>query len=202
LAGAVALIGAIGVWWTLDPKAQGTVVKPVVEEPAAAAAPAAEVASDEVQVNVYTDVAAATLLVNGDSQGALSVEQSKSLKLKPGAYRFEAQAEGEPKAVTVVTVRGDMPMDVFLKSPAAAEELKPEGVEAKPEEPKKGEAKPPAAEAKPRAIAPDEPAPGAAQEEPKPDRPRRRAAPVAAEEPPSGGTAPAAPGNELPSNPF
>jgi serine/threonine protein phosphatase PrpC len=200
LAGAVALIGALGVWWTLDPKAQGTVAKPVVQEPSAAAAPAAEAPSEEVQVNVYTDVAAATLLVNGDSQGALSVEQSKSLKLKPGAYRFEAQAEGEPKAVTVVTVRGDMPMDVFLKSPAAAEEQKREGAEAKPDAPK-GRTKTDEPEDKPRAIAPGEPAPGTASDEPKPDRPRRRPAP-AAEEPESGGTAPAAPGNELPSNPF
>ena len=98
---------------------------------------------EEVQVNVYTDVPAATLLVNGDNEGALSVAQSKSLKLRPGAYRFEAQTDGQPKAVTVVTVRGDMPMDVYLKSPEVAEDkavddptkAPPEGSEPKEAKP-------------------------------------------------------------------
>jgi hypothetical protein len=72
----------------------------------------------EVQVNIYTDVSEAMLLVNGDTQGPLSSSQTRTLKLRPGAYRFEAQAEGGPVAVTVVTVRGDTPMDVFLKARA------------------------------------------------------------------------------------
>jgi len=200
LAGAVALIGALGVWWTLDPKAQGTVAKPAQVEAPAPAAPV-EPVSEEVQVNVYTDVAAATLLVNGDSQGALSVEQSKSLKLRPGAYRFEAQADGQPKAVTVVTVRGDMPMDVFLKSPAATDAPKPEGGETPQGEPTKAE---PGAERedKPRVAAPEQPAEGSAEDKPKPERPRRRPAPEPTAEEPSGGAAPSEPGSELPSNPF
>jgi len=202
LAGAVALIGALGVWWTLDPKAQGTIAQPAPVEPAAAAAPA-EPVSEEVQVNVYTDVVAATLLVNGESQGALSAEQTKSLKLRPGAYRFEARgADGEPKAVTVSTVRGETPMDVFLNSPAATEAPKPEGTAA-PEGAPKGEPKPstPEAQDKPHAAAPDEPAQGSAEEKPKPERPRRKPTPEPSEET-SGGVEPADPGSELPSNPF
>jgi serine/threonine protein phosphatase PrpC len=206
LAGAVALIGALGVWWTLDPKAQGSTERPPAVQPPPAPAAPAEPVVEEVQVNVYTDVASATLLVNGDSQGALSAEQSKSLKLKPGAYRFEAQADGQPKAVTVVTVRGDMPMDVFLKTPAAAaEEPKPEGKAAEPKagEPKAAEPKEPKpAEDKPQTAAPEEPAaPVAAEgEEPAPRKPRKR--PAAAEPPVSAEPAapPATP--ELPSNPF
>jgi hypothetical protein len=204
LAGAVALIGALGVWWTLDPKAQGSSEPQVVTAPPAPVPPPVP-AVEEVQVNVYTDVASATLLVNGDSQGALSAEQSKSLKLKPGAYRFEAQADGQPKAVTVVTVRGDMPMDVFLKTPAAeAEEPKPEGKAAEPKagEPKAAEPKEPKpAEDKPRTSAPEEPeeAVAAQGEEPAPRKPRKR--PATAEPAPSAEPAtPATP--ELPSNPF
>jgi serine/threonine protein phosphatase PrpC len=199
LAGAVALIGALGVWWTLDPKAQGGNEPQVVAAPPAPVPPPVP-AVEEVQVNVYTDVASATLLVNGDSQGALSAEQSKSLKLKPGAYRFEAQADGQPKAVTVVTVRGDMPMDVFLKTPtAAAEEPKLEG---KPAEPNAAEPKQPKpAEDKPQTAAPEEPAGAVAAdgEEPAPRKPRKR--PAAAE--PAPGAEPATPATpELPSNPF
>jgi serine/threonine protein phosphatase PrpC len=129
LAGALALVGAFGVWWTLDPKAQGgrapDVAQPSVplapEPPPPDPAPA-----QDVQVNVYTDVQGATLLVNGESQGDLSTATSKSLRLRPGAYRFEAQAGGNPGAVSVVTVRGDVPMDVFLKAPTAGETPAPE----------------------------------------------------------------------------
>jgi hypothetical protein len=195
LAGALALIGALGVWWTLDPKARNEEVAspPAVqqEEPAPPAV-AAEPSGEEVQVNVYTDVEAATLLVNGESQGELSAAQSKSLKLKPGAYRFEAQAGGSPRAVTVVTVRGDMPMDVFLKEPstdeavdtkkAAREEEHEPGVPDEPEdqpetagsqgEPERTAAessgKPPrrAAAREAAAVAEPEPTPSAAETKP------------------------------------
>jgi len=198
LAGAVALIGALGVWWTLDPKAQGGHQAQPAQQPAPAPAPPVV---EDVQVNVYTDVQSATLLVNGDSQGAITAQQSKALKLKPGAYRFEAQdADGQPKAVTVVTVRGDTPMDVFLNTPAAAAtEQKPEGAKDEPKavEPKQPK---PGAEDKPRSAAPEEPSQAIAAEADEPARkPARKRAAASAEEAPAE-PAPATP--ELPSNPF
>jgi hypothetical protein len=121
LGGVLALAGAAGVWWTLDPSAHGRTVRPAAEA-AKPPEPAPEVQA-EVQVNIYTDVSEAMLLVNGDTQGPLSSSQTRTLKLRPGAYRFEAQAEGGPVAVTVVTVRGDTPMDVFLKARAPVDGL-------------------------------------------------------------------------------
>src|SRR5438876_1085539 len=63
-----------------------------------------------------------TVIVNGENKGDLSPEQSRSLTLRPGAYRFEAQSGGSQAASTVVTVRGDTPMDVFLEMPKGASE--------------------------------------------------------------------------------
>jgi serine/threonine protein phosphatase PrpC len=133
LGGLVALIVAGVVWFALEPAAvevDDAQAHPVVPGPVRAeeqpgaqgenAAAAAE--SEEVEVNIHTDVEHATLLVNGEAKGELSPEQSRSLKLRPGAYRFEAQSAGNPVAVTVVTVRGDMPMDVFLELPKGASE--------------------------------------------------------------------------------
>jgi hypothetical protein len=75
---------------------------------------------EAIEVNVHTDVEQATLLVNGEPRGNLSPEQSQVLKLRPGAYRFEAQSAGSRVAASVVTVRGDMPLDVFLQLPKGA----------------------------------------------------------------------------------
>jgi protein phosphatase len=130
-AGVVALMLAVFVWITVKPRATR-------EDEAASDAPSASVAPvektaplppevQEVEVNVHTDVESGTLLVNGEAKGSLSVSQSRSLKLRPGAYRFEAQSEGNPVAVTVVTVRADadMPMDVFLQLPKGAADHAP-----------------------------------------------------------------------------
>jgi protein phosphatase len=134
LAGALALVGAFGVWWTLDPKAQGGQAPPIAAPTQPPIVPDPAPAQD-VQVNVYTDVPGATLLVNGENQGDLSTAMSKSLRLRPGAYRFEAQAaEGSQGAVSVVTVRGDVPMDVFLKAPAAGDPPPPPEAAAVPSE--------------------------------------------------------------------
>jgi PPM family protein phosphatase len=76
--------------------------------------------ADAIEVNVHTDVEQATLLVNGEPRGELSPAQSRSLKLRPGAYKFEAQSAGSPVAASMVTVRGDMPLDVFLQLPKGA----------------------------------------------------------------------------------
>jgi hypothetical protein len=137
MAGAIALAIAIGVWFQLQPPPaddpqDGFRVSPgrpsaspgVAQSPpgqtAATAAPAVEVES--IEVNIHTDVEHATLLVNGEPQGELSSDQSRSLKLRPGAYRFEAQSAGSPVAASVVTVRGDLPLDVFLQLPKGASE--------------------------------------------------------------------------------
>jgi len=128
LGGVLALVAAVVVWFTLEPKAlddepvpPGPVAEPAPEsDPAGAAAVAPD--GQEVEVHIHTDVEGATLLVNGDAKGALSPAQSRSLKLRPGAYRFEAHTGGSSSAVAVVTVRGDMPMDVFLQLPKGASE--------------------------------------------------------------------------------
>jgi protein phosphatase len=132
--GLLALVVAGVVWFSLEPAASddGTAhpVVPASGKPkeaseaagGASTALSPEAMAEEVDVNVHTDVEKGTLLVNGESKGELSPEQSRSLKLRPGAYRFEAQSAGSPVAVTVVTVRGDMPMDVFLEMPKGASE--------------------------------------------------------------------------------
>jgi serine/threonine protein phosphatase PrpC len=78
---------------------------------------------DAIDVNVHTDVEHATLFVNGEPKGTLSAETSRSIKLRPGAYRFEAQSAGSPMAHSVVTVKGDVPVDVFLKMPKGASDV-------------------------------------------------------------------------------
>jgi PPM family protein phosphatase len=137
MAGAIALAIAGGVWFRLQPPRaddpqEGFRVSPgrpsanpgVAQSPpgttAATAEPAPEVES--IEVNIHTDVEHAILLVNGEPQGELSSEQSRSLKLRPGAYRFEAQSAGTPVAASVVTVRGDLPLDVFLQLHKGASE--------------------------------------------------------------------------------
>jgi serine/threonine protein phosphatase PrpC len=149
VAGLAALIIAGVIWFKLRPEANEQLradEHAVAPEPAApqaptnpdpaqpqagtAAAAAAAPDAQEVEVNIHTDVERATLLVNGEAKGEISSEQSRSLKLRPGAYRFDAQSEGTQVAVTVVTVRGDMPMDVFLELPKGASEQPQQG--AKP----------------------------------------------------------------------
>jgi serine/threonine protein phosphatase PrpC len=133
--GVLALLAALAVWLTLEPMASddgqahsvlpGPAHKPQAPSaqgaPSNAGAGAAEVA-EEVDVNVHTDVQKATLVVNGEVKGQFPPGQSISLKLRPGAYRFEAQSAGSTPAVTVGTVRGDTPMDVFLELPKGASE--------------------------------------------------------------------------------
>ncbi|HMI92266.1 MAG TPA: hypothetical protein VK509_12910, partial [Polyangiales bacterium] len=115
--GALALAAGVAIWLALEAPTDKA-EQPEPSKRAATVEPAPQpVAEAEVEVKVYTDVAGAKLLVNGEDHGQLVAEQSKSLRLKPGAYRFEAQSAGGPAAVSVVTVRGDMPMDVFLQAP-------------------------------------------------------------------------------------
>jgi protein phosphatase len=211
LGGVIALVAAVFVWFTLEPTgldddADSEMVLPTPKPaPTAAAGALAAPTADalEVEVNVHTDVEQATLLVNGEAKGELSAQQSRNLKLRPGAYRFEAQSDGSPAAVAVVTVRGDMPMDVFLQLPkgaspradaqeaAAAEDEAPEPVAAeraprpKPSPPDStAEAPrapataptPPAAAVKPPAVEPERPSPpreAVAAPTPAPTAPRR-----------------------------
>jgi protein phosphatase len=155
LAGVCALIIAGVVWFKLQPAADRELhadehavapVPPADPQPSAEApegqTAAAAPEAAEVEVNIHTDVERATLLVNGEPKGEISSEQSRSLKLKPGAYRFDAQSDGTQVAVTVVTVRGDMPMDVFLELPKGASEQPQAAAAPKPE----GEAAAPAPE--------------------------------------------------------
>ena len=141
LAGLAALIIAGFIWFKLRPEADelvradehavapqaalpqtGSETDPRALQVAAGAGAPTAAEAQEVEVNIHTDVERATLLVNGEQRGEISSEQSLSLKLRPGAYRFDAQSEGTQVAVTVVTVRGDMPMDVFLELPKGASE--------------------------------------------------------------------------------
>ena len=146
LIGAVSLVLAAAVWFMLEPaEPPSDALGPEVVEPRAAAGAVPEVVEPKpVQVNVHTDVMNGVLVVNGDAKGELSTEQSLSLQLRPGAYRFEARSDGSQVAVTVVTVRGDTPMDVFLQLPEGTEQVAPG--EESPEEEAPGE-EPPGAEA-------------------------------------------------------
>jgi PPM family protein phosphatase len=72
-----------------------------------------------VPVRVFSDVQDAVLLVNGEAHGRLaSAADAHTLQLRPGAYRFEAQSNGNIAAVEVVTVRPDVPLEVHLKLPS------------------------------------------------------------------------------------
>jgi len=154
--GALALAAGVAVWLSLEPKAQqrhdqeeaarieayGT---PEDEPAATPAAVAPEPSPQAVEVQIHTDVQGATLLVNGEEQGALGSTEGRTLKLPPGAYRFEALSEGNPAAVSIVTVQGDTPMDVFLQLPTppeaapAAQAAAPEPEGAAPTAPKRRE---------------------------------------------------------------
>jgi protein phosphatase len=112
-----------------------------------AGVPAVE--TQEVEVNIHTDIEQATLFVNGEPKGELSSEQGRNLKLVPGPYKFAAHSAGSQVASTEVMVRGDMPMDVFLELPKGASDA------PKPETPK------------PEVAAP-EPKPAPRAREPKP----------------------------------
>lgn len=83
---------------------------------------AQQVAADTmVDVMIHTDVEGARLLVNGEPKGDLQAGQGRSMRLPPGAYRFEAQTGGNPAAVEVVTVRDGVPLQVNLKLPVGAD---------------------------------------------------------------------------------
>jgi hypothetical protein len=137
IGGLLALAFAALVWIRVQPTLGDDAQEGFRASPKPALAPSAAATSSEtadpiavkavdepeaIEVNIHTDVEQATLLVNGEPKGELSPEQSRSLKLRPGAYRFEAQAAGSPVAASVVTVRGDMPLDVFLQLPKGASE--------------------------------------------------------------------------------
>ena len=122
-AGVVSMIIAVAFWLNVDP---ANTEPHAADKPGAEALPSDEPKPEpeaiaEVKVNIHTDVEGATLIVNGESKGAISSDKSLSLSLIPGAYRFEAQQDGDSKAVTVATVRGDTPMDVYLKQPGVPE---------------------------------------------------------------------------------
>jgi serine/threonine protein phosphatase PrpC len=70
-----------------------------------------------VAVRVFSDVQDAVLLVNGEARGRLASGEGRTMDLRPGAYRFEAQSNGNIAAVEVVTVRPDVPLDVYLRLP-------------------------------------------------------------------------------------
>jgi serine/threonine protein phosphatase PrpC len=94
-----------------------------LHQPVAPAAPPSA-AKDEaiaetkvVPVRVYSDVQDAVLLVNGEAHGRLATGEGHNMELPPGAYRFEAQSHGNIAAVEVVTVRPEVPLDVYLRLP-------------------------------------------------------------------------------------
>ncbi|HKU38622.1 MAG TPA: PP2C family serine/threonine-protein phosphatase, partial [Polyangiales bacterium] len=130
-------------------------VAPVDNRPAEKPEPPTE--AKPVTVRVFSDVQDAVLLVNGEPHGALTVGQAASMELKPGAYRFEAQTNGNIAAFEVATVRPDVPLEVNLKLPSGHESggdkeaAKPDEAEAKHEVEKaeKPEQETASAEAKP-----------------------------------------------------
>jgi serine/threonine protein phosphatase PrpC len=96
-----------------------------------------------VPVRVFSDVQDAVLLVNGEARGRLASGEGRSMDLRPGAYRFEAQSNGNIAAVEVVTVRPDVPLEVYLRLPSGMNDPS---------------AQPPAAEAPHEPTEPTEPA--------------------------------------------
>jgi serine/threonine protein phosphatase PrpC len=145
-----------------EPPSDDTRALPVAPAPEASGdkAAAAAVEAQEVEVNIHTDIEQGTLFVNGEAKGELSSEQSRNLKLPPGAYTFAAHSSGSQIASTEVMVRGDMPMDVFLELPKGASDA------PKPEV------------AKPDVSAPEEkPAPRAQEPKPVPKPVHERVAP-------------------------
>jgi PPM family protein phosphatase len=163
--------------------------------PKSAATETAEV--KPVPVKVWSDVEGATLLVNGEPHGALVAGRSTDVSLRPGAYRFEAQSNGNIAAVEVATVRPDVPLDVRLRLPSAAQEGEP-GTPVEPGEPgvatevveaKKDEPNPP-----PSAAV--EEAPEVPAAEPKAPTPEAQSA--APEKPKAEAVAPSAPAAPAP----
>jgi len=116
VAGIVALaIGAYVLNLSAGDEPEST-LQPSPEAPVEAAPPEVE-EIPAVEVRIHTDVEAATLLVNGEAHGSLPTDGPREMKLRPGAYRFEAQSGGGSSAVAVVTVRPEIPLDVYLSLP-------------------------------------------------------------------------------------
>jgi serine/threonine protein phosphatase PrpC len=126
-AGLVALL--VGAWLlaasggsgnaTADEASSDRTVAPA--EPAAEEKPQ-QVAELRVPVRVFSDVQDAELLVNGEAHARLVNGEEHTMELPPGAYRFEAQSHGNIAAVEVVTVKQDVPLDVYLRLPTGANE--------------------------------------------------------------------------------
>lgn len=226
--GGVALVFAIGAWFMAEsrerPKLAPSDVTDVVPEAEATPPPEPE-APKAVVVNVHTDVEHATLLVNGESRGELVQNEIRHLELPPGAYKFEAQAEGNPVAQMLIDVRGETPMDVFLQLPSGTNTAAAPSAEPAPEEaaapteptevaapapeavPVPAEVAAPAPAPAPRApSAPTEVPPAVAVRTPRPPRPPKPRPAVTAppSEPgaPTGIAAPPPPPKDIPENPF
>jgi len=190
-AGIVVLLG--GAWLLAVSGSNGSAaVEPVDEAPQQVApadpklvkaTPPAE--PKPVPVHVYSDVKDAVLLVNGEPHGPLTVGEAASMELKPGAYRFEAQANGNIAAVEVATVRPEVPLDINLRLPSGHSA---EG-ENKPAEPSEA----PAAAVAAPAAAEQSTAQSAAQSTAQPT-----AQPTAREAPKKAPHASATPGTEAP----
>ena len=89
----------------------------------AAIQPPREVEDDLVElipVHVRTDVGDAELIVDGELHGPFQ-DGEVTVRLPPGAYRFEARAGGASVASTLVTVAtGHGPFDIVLAMPRGA----------------------------------------------------------------------------------
>ncbi len=122
-AGILALVG--GAWIlavsgsnqsaAVEPAQEQTQVAPADPKQLVKATPPPE--PKPVQVRVTSDVKDAVLLVNGEPHGSLTVGEASSMELKPGAYRFEAQTNGNIAAVEVATVRPEVPLEINLRLP-------------------------------------------------------------------------------------
>jgi serine/threonine protein phosphatase PrpC len=123
--GIVALLGGAWILAVSGSNGSAAVQQAPVTEPQMAPAdaklaskPALPVEPKPVPVRVFSDVQDAVLLVNGEPHGPLTVGQAASMELKPGAYRFEAQTNGNIAAVEVATVRPEVPLEVKLNLPS------------------------------------------------------------------------------------
>jgi hypothetical protein len=97
-----------------------------------------------VAVRVFSDVQDAVLLVNGEARGRLASGEGRTMDLRPGAYRFEAQSNGNIAAVEVVTVRPDVPLDVYLRLPTGMNDPSAQQVPTEAAHGEHGETEPPA----------------------------------------------------------
>lgn len=157
-AGIVVLLG--GAWLLALSGSNGSAaVEPTAEAPQIAPADpklvkaTPPVEPKPVPVRVFSDVRDAVLLVNGEPRGPLTIGQAASMELKPGAYRFEAQANGNIAAVEVATVRPEVPLDVNLRLPNGHSA---EG-ENKPAEPSEGPAVAAPVAPEPKSEQPEQP---------------------------------------------